>query len=108
LNATALGYYYKMGNFFINLLLEIEKDKKKFKLLVWLIILSIITANINDNLVYPVTELLFCWGAFDANAGNYREKYYNFTRVIQYFGFIGPYCISFFVMFIIRFFTKDN
>ena len=61
LNTLTLCYYYKMGDYFLDLIQDDERDKSRFKLLMWSVISIIIISSCAENLVYPIMELLHVW-----------------------------------------------
>lgn len=63
LNTLTLCYYYKMGDYFLDLIQDDQRDKNKFKLLMWTVIFIIIVSSCAENLVYPIMELLKIWKA---------------------------------------------
>jgi len=60
-NTITLGYYLRMGLYFIDMLQDDPGKKKRFKIIMWLILCMIILSNCVENCVYPLVNLLRRW-----------------------------------------------
>jgi len=82
---AALGNYYKMGLYFIDLLQDDEKEKKKLKLVMWIIFGSVIISNCIENFLYPFYGVLTTfdiWNLTPEQLDNWwvSRRYLNYTR----------------------------
>lgn len=58
INAVVIIYYYQMVPFFIELIQEDQKEAKKFKLSIWLLIIIITFTICLENLLFPIWSFL--------------------------------------------------
>lgn len=61
LNLLTLCYYYQMGKFYIKEFGDLDKDVRKFKIVIWLLFFIIILSNFSENFLFSFIALMKYW-----------------------------------------------
>ena len=107
INAIILIYYYQMAQFFIELIQEDQKKARKFKCAMWFVISIQIITIFMENLCVPLFDFITDYDLL-SDMVQFMKDGYIFIGIMNFFRHINPYCIAFFITFIIRYFAFDQ
>lgn len=112
LNLITMVHFYKMGNFYIKEFGENEREVKKFKAVVWLLLFVIVLSNFSENFLFSFIALLRFWGIYTLTPEE-NDRYWLSRSINKFYMVIWdavrqlvPFSIGSFATFIIRYFAS--
>lgn len=107
LNFVTIGFFFGMSRYYLKIMAnDYEKEKKQFYAIIWITMIFIILANIEDNLYHFVEYLV--QDILESPLTEHEENIWNIgSSIFSIFRSFLPFVTGSFIILIIRYVAKD-